>query len=114
MLISVPDGNPGLDVDGSTFVPFVPPDASQLACVISASALKAQMEQGKFLVGLNTSLNVIGTGSNIMSFGYSTTSYKSDASGYEESDPDKNIGFNFLPKAGVILLLCLIQTTMFF
>ena len=69
-------------------------------CVLNISVLKAQTVERKFLVGVSSSFSIAGTGSNLMSFGYTTSKGKSNAFGFKESDPDKATGFNFLPKFG--------------
>ena len=67
---------------------------------INFGLLKAQTNQGKVLLGVSSSLSLAGTGSDLMNLGYSTVKYKSDADGFEESDPDKMTSINLLPKVG--------------
>lgn len=72
--------------------------------VINFTLLNAQTEQGKILVGVSSTLSLAGTGSDIMTLGYSNTKYKSDADGFEESDPDKTVSINLLPKVGYFVV----------
>ena len=67
--------------------------------ICNLSILTAQTEKGKFAVGISSTFGLMGTGSDAMSIGQSTVKYKSDASGFEEPDPDKMTSFNFVPKA---------------
>jgi len=59
------------------------------------------------LLGLSTGINISGefsSGSNLLSMGFSSTKYKSNASGYTEPDPDKATNLNFLPKVGIFVI----------
>jgi len=67
---------------------------------INIGLLKAQTNQGRVLLGVSSELSIAGTGTNLLNIGYSSINYKSDADGFEESDPDKTTGINFLPKVG--------------
>jgi hypothetical protein len=67
---------------------------------ISSGFLKAQTNQGKVFLGVSSTLSLAGTGSDLMNLGYSSVKYKSDADGFEESDPDKMTNINLLPKVG--------------
>lgn len=71
---------------------------------LSATMLKAQTNQMNILTGVSSTLSLYGTGADAMSFGISTIKDKSDADGFEESDPDKMTSFNFLPKIGVFVI----------
>ena len=66
--------------------------------------LKSQTSQGKILLGVSSTLSIAGTGSNLMSIGYSSVSHKSDASGYIEPKQTKNTSINFLPKLGYFVI----------
>jgi len=72
--------------------------------VFNLTGLKAQTEQGKFLVGVSSTLSITGIGGELMSIGYSTSKYKSDAAGFEEPEPDKTTGINMSPKLGYFLI----------
>ena len=75
-----------------------------IACFIFSSESMAQTDQGKFLVGVSSSLSLAGTGSSLMSLGFSTMKYKSDSDDFEERDPDKETSFNLLPKVGYFVI----------
>ena len=75
-----------------------------IACFIFSSASMAQTDQGKFLVGVSSTLSLAGTGSSLMSLGFSTMKYKSDSDDFEERDPDKETSFNLLPKVGYFVI----------
>ncbi|NCO54593.1 MAG: outer membrane beta-barrel protein [Bacteroidetes bacterium] len=72
-------------------------------CFFNYTMLQAQVSGGKLILGVSSSLNVVNTGSNIMSLGLSSTNYKSNASGYTEPDPSTSYSFNLLPKVGYML-----------
>lgn len=71
-----------------------------LLSVIVVTRTSAQTSQGRMLVGASSALSLLGTGSELMTIGYTTTKYKSDANGYEEPEADKTISFNLLPRVG--------------
>ena len=71
-----------------------------LLCILNFTFLKAQTNKGKLLVGVSSSIGLIGTGPDILSLGYSKVTYKSDTDGFEESEPTKSISVNLLPKVG--------------
>lgn len=66
---------------------------------IFSSSVNAQVQHGKFLVGMSSNFG-IGNGSSIMSLGFSTQTYKSDADGFSDPKSDKSVGFNLVPKVG--------------
>lgn len=70
---------------------------------ISFGLLHAQTNQGKVLIGVSSTLSLAGTGSNLMNIGYSSVKNKSDADGFEASDPDKMTSINLLPKIGFLV-----------
>jgi hypothetical protein len=72
--------------------------------VLNLSKTEAQTQQGKIMVGVSSALSLTGTGSNLMSFGYSTTKYKSNASGYTDPGSEKMTSFNLLPRIGYFAL----------
>jgi hypothetical protein len=67
---------------------------------ISFGLLKGQTNQRKVLLGLSSTLSLVGTGSDLMNLGYSSVKNKSDADGFEESNPYKISSINLLPKVG--------------
>jgi hypothetical protein len=71
---------------------------------ISSGLLKAQTNQGKMLLGVSSTISLAGTGSDLMSLGYSSVKYKSDADGFDESDPVKMTNINLLPKLGYFVI----------
>ncbi len=75
-----------------------------IASVFSLTSLNAQMEQGKMLVGLSTALNLGGSSSGVMGFGYSTIKYKSDADNFNYPEPANRLSFNLSPKMGFFVI----------
>jgi outer membrane protein len=67
-------------------------------------AINAQMNQGRILVGVSSSLNLSGYtwGSDFMNLNFSSTKYKSSSGSV--SDPDKTTSFTILPKVGYIVI----------
>ena len=66
---------------------------------ISIGFLNAQINQGRILVGVSSTLSSMSSGSSdILRFGYSTTKSKSDTDGSENQDKSVSIYFN--PKVG--------------
>src|SRR4030043_1804367 len=72
-------------------------------CIFSLLHVNAQISQGKILTGMSSSENMFGTGSNVLIAGFSSVKYKSDASGYEEPEPDKMTQIVLLPRAGYMI-----------
>jgi hypothetical protein len=69
--------------------------------------IKAQTSAGTMMLGLSTGINISGefsSGSNLMSIGFSSAKYKSNASGYTEPDPDKATNLNLMPKFGIFVI----------
>ncbi len=64
------------------------------------SLVKAQTNKGNLLVGVSSTLSLAGTGSDLITLGYTTSKNKSDASGFEEREGSKVLSLNVLPKAG--------------
>ena len=71
---------------------------------ISIGFLNAQTNQGKFIVGVSSTNSFLSSGPDILKLGYTTTKSKSDADGFEESEPDKSFSINFLPKVGYFVI----------
>ncbi len=72
--------------------------------ILCANGLMAQTSKGQVYIGVSSAFSLIGTGTDLMGFSFGTEKFKSDAEGFEESDPDKIIGFNLLPRAGYIVI----------
>jgi hypothetical protein len=72
-------------------------------CLVSISVINAQTNKGRVLLGVSSAISLSGSGPNILSLGYSTTTKKSDAPLYIESDPDKNLSVNLLPRFGFFI-----------
>lgn len=72
--------------------------------VVSCGLLKAQTNKGRILIGVTSSLSLTGTGSDLMTLGFSTMKVKSDAVGYEEPEPDRTVSLNLLPKIGYFVM----------
>ncbi len=71
-----------------------------LLITITIGVINAQTNKGNTLVGISTTLNLLGTSSELMNLGFSSVKYKSDANGFQEPDPNKMTNVNFLPKIG--------------
>ena len=65
--------------------------------------VKSQIGQGKILVGVSSMMPLLGTGNNFLSVGYSTLKQKSNATGYVEQDPTKNLNIYLNPKLGYFI-----------
>ncbi|RUT77879.1 outer membrane beta-barrel protein [Ancylomarina longa] len=63
----------------------------------------SQMKKGDMLIGVSSTLNTLGTGSNLMNLSFSSVKYKSNAEGYRESDADKLTNYNLQPKVGYFI-----------
>jgi hypothetical protein len=75
--------------------------------LFSLPVIKAQTSAGTMLIGLSSGFNIAGefsTGSDLMSIGFFSTKYKSNASGYTEPDPDKTTNLNLMPKFGMFVV----------
>ena len=70
----------------------------------SFGLLQAQTNQGNLTVGTSSSLNLIGSDSDIMGFGFSTVKFKSDRTGFQEEDADKVASFNLSPEVGYFVI----------
>jgi outer membrane protein len=68
---------------------------SAVILLFAVSSMEAQINKGRWLVGVSTSISYLNFGSDIMSLGY-TTVKQTNSSG----DDVKYTTFNFLPKAG--------------
>jgi opacity protein-like surface antigen len=71
--------------------------------------LSAQTEKGKVLLGISSRYSLLPLGEGLsypdmMTLGFSTIKYKSDAAGEEESESTKFTCFNFTPKAGYFVI----------
>ena len=69
---------------------------------------KAQMNQGKVLIGLSSRMGVYSlissTSTDIFSLGFSSIKSKSDAADFEEDPADKMSSINFQPKIGIFVI----------
>ena len=77
---------------------------ASILSTICLTNLNAQTTKGKFLLGVSSTLSVAGTGSNLMTLGYSTIKHKRDVSLLGEPEPDKTISFNLIPKVGYFVI----------
>lgn len=77
--------------------------------ILCQYSVMAQMEMGKMIIGVSSSfrmsgeLSYLGLGSEMMSFGFSSLSYKSNQSGYVEPKPDKRFNLSMMPRYGVFV-----------
>lgn len=67
---------------------------------MSFGLLQAQTNHGDFMLGAHSSLNLSGSGGELMGLGFSRIKFKSDRDGFNEADPDKAVSLNFTPKVG--------------
>ncbi len=72
--------------------------------ILCINGLMAQTNKGQVFMGVSTAFAVAGTGPELMGLAFITDKYKSDAEGFEESDPDKQTCFTLLPRAGYIVV----------
>ncbi len=72
--------------------------------ILCINGLKAQANKGQFFVGVSSAFSIAGTGTDLIGISFGTEKLKSDAEGFEESDPDKQTSFSLLPKAGYIVV----------
>jgi len=63
----------------------------------------SQMKKGDMLIGISSSLNMLGSGSNVMNLDFSSVKYKSNAEDYLEPGADKLTSYNLQPKAGYFI-----------
>ena len=63
--------------------------------------LDAQVENGKILIGMSTTLSSVGTGPEMFGAGFSSTQTKV---GSESSAPTKSYGVNVVPKVGYFII----------
>ena len=68
---------------------------------LSFGAAQAQLDKGNIMVGVASTLNLGGYGSDLMSLGFSSSKYKTDN---YESDPYKSVCFNLMPKGGYFIM----------
>jgi hypothetical protein len=68
--------------------------------IMTFSVTEAQINKGKWLIGVSTSFSYVNFGSDIMSLGYTTVKTTGNSSG----DPVKYTTFNFLPKVGYFVI----------
>jgi outer membrane protein len=70
----------------------------------SLTVLEGQINQGRVLVGVATSINYMSFGSDFMNLGFTTVKQKSNAPGYVEPDAEKTTTINLLPKVGYFII----------
>jgi len=72
---------------------------------VSGGSLKAQTNQGKFILGELSNVEIFGSGSvTTMNLGMTTFKVKSDTGNEDNSDPDKQFSMNFIPRFGYFVL----------
>lgn len=72
-----------------------------LFAVLMTLSLSAQIEKGTVLLGISSSVNVAESGSNLMSLGFTSSTFKTDMEGFSDADPDKITRFNLAPHLGI-------------
>lgn len=75
-----------------------------LLCFFALSAMEAQVNKGRMLLGVSTSFSYVNFGSDLLDLGFSTIKQKSNAAGYVEPAADKMTTLNFLPKVGYFVI----------
>jgi hypothetical protein len=73
-------------------------------CFLALSAVEAQVNKGRTLIGVSTSFSYVNFGSDLMSLGFASIKQKSNAPGYVEPAAEKFTTFNFLPKFGYFVI----------
>lgn len=69
-------------------------------CTFNTSSLKAQFEKGKRLIGVSSNLGLAGSGSSLLTIGYSKSKVKTSVNNYGNSSGGGTFSFNLLPKFG--------------
>ena len=69
-------------------------------CFLGFSVSEAQIIRGRSLLGVSTSFSYVNFGSDIMSLGFTSTSYKGNSTDYVDPGKDKIITLNLLPRFG--------------
>lgn len=72
--------------------------------VLNLSRTEAQTQQGKIMVGVSSGLSLVGTGSSLMSFGFSTDKHTINYNGYTSTTTEKSTSFNLFPKVGYFVV----------
>jgi outer membrane protein len=70
----------------------------------SLTVLEGQINQGRMLIGVATSINYMSFGSDLMNLGFTTVKQKSNAPGYVEPDAEKTTTINLLPRVGYFII----------
>ncbi len=71
-------------------------------CACSFTFSKAQTGKGRVFMGVSSTYGLVGTGSDLMTLGFSSAKSKSDS--YEDDDPTKTTSFNLVPKVGYFVI----------
>jgi hypothetical protein len=71
-------------------------------CFFALSAAEAQINRGRIILGVSTSLSYVNYGSDLMSLGFTTFRQKGSSS--DPAYSDKITTFNFLPKFGYLVV----------
>ncbi|OFX86871.1 MAG: hypothetical protein A2W99_03925 [Bacteroidetes bacterium GWF2_33_16] len=71
-----------------------------LILILLSTLLNAQIEKGKFIIGMSTTLSSIGTGPEMFGVGFSSSK---TIIGNNESDPIRNFGVNLVPRMGYFI-----------
>jgi hypothetical protein len=69
-------------------------------CFIALSVSEAQVNRGRSLLGVSTSFSYVNFGSDLMSLGFTSTSYRGNSPDYVDPSKDKMITLNLLPRFG--------------
>ncbi len=70
--------------------------------LIPIATVQAQLEKGRILIGVTSTLNKELCGSDLANLGYSVSKIISSTG--DENDADKRFGFNIIPSAGYFLI----------
>ena len=65
--------------------------------------IKAQTNKGKVLIGASSNIGLAGSGSDLMSIGFSSVKEKNDVNGVIDSETQRSTNINLIPKVGYFL-----------
>jgi hypothetical protein len=67
---------------------------------ISCGLLSAQTNKGRIMIGASSNIGLTGSGSDLMSIGFTTVKEKSDDNAFVEPELEKSFNINLVPRVG--------------